>query len=96
MSSDFKFGTYKNIAWNEPFASVRFTPDQLDELTAIAQRIAAWCGDGYEVRGVSKGSNQAFVTSSGRGRVSVVTVTGKAMRTEAREHRLARYGSAGG
>ena len=94
MEADIRFDLAK-IVWKQPFAPARYTSDQLQELTAIAQQVAAACGPGYEVRGAAKGSSQAYVTAAGRGRVTVVTVTGKAQRIESREHRLARYGSSG-
>ncbi|MBK7822823.1 MAG: hypothetical protein IPJ61_17615 [Tessaracoccus sp.] len=66
----------------------RYVGGQLPVLAAAAERVAAGCGDGYEVRGLGQGR-------SGQGRVAVVTVTAKAQAAEAKYHNLARYAGGG-
>lgn len=62
----------------------RYVNGQLAPLGAAAEKIAAECGDGYEVRGLGQGR-------FGGGRVTVVTVTAEAQAREAKHHNLARY-----
>lgn len=62
----------------------RYVSGQLPVLEAAAEKIAAECGDGYEVRSVKQ-------SGGGGGRASVVTVSAEAMVAEAKSHNLARY-----
>ena len=62
----------------------RYVSGELPPLGAAAEKIAAECGDGYEVRGLGQ-------ANSGQGRVAVVTVTAQAQAAEAKHHNLARY-----
>lgn len=64
------------------FGEVRTLPAVLGILDADARRRAAACGDGYEAKPAAATGGRV------RGRAAVVT-TGAAVRTEAREHRLA-------